>query len=144
MTQHEEYEPNATPWVRDQLATIDSTGDTRTVSVMDRPIVVVVMTGAKSGKKRRVPLMRVEHEGSYAAVASKGGHPENPVWFNNLVANPDVAVQDGTEWHDLRARLVDGAEREQWWERAVAAYPPYADYQRKTDRQIPLFVLEPR
>ena len=144
MAETEEYEPNATPWVRKQLEKIDHTGDTRSVSVMDRPVVVVIMTGAKTGKARRVPLMRVEHEGSYAAVASKGGAPQHPVWFNNLVANPDVTVQDGAELHELRARLLDGDERAQWWERAVAAYPPYAEYQTKTDRQIPVFVLEPR
>ena len=139
-----EYEPNATPWVREQLEKIDDAGDTRAVAVMDRPIVVVIMTGAKTGKARRVPLMRVEHEGSYAAVASKGGAPRHPVWFNNLVTNPDVTVQDGTERHELRARMLEGDERAQWWDRAVAAYPPYAEYQTKTDRQIPVFVLEPR
>jgi deazaflavin-dependent oxidoreductase (nitroreductase family) len=144
MADTEQYEPNATPWVREQLEKIDRTGDTRSVSVMDRPVVVVIMTGAKTGKPRRVPLMRVEHEGSYAAVASKGGAPEHPVWFNNLVANPDVTVQDGTEMHELRARRLEGDERAQWWERAVAAYPPYAEYQTKTEREIPVFVLEPR
>ena len=139
-----DFEPNATPWVREQLATIDRTGDTRSVSVQDRPIIVVIMTGARTGKARRVPLMRVEHDGSYAAVASKGGAPKHPVWYANLLGNPDVTVQDGTRNVELRARLVEGAERDQWWERAVAAFPPYAEYQTKTDRTIPVFVLEPR
>jgi deazaflavin-dependent oxidoreductase (nitroreductase family) len=138
------YEPNATPWVRKQLTAIDASGDTRAVHVMNRPVVVVIMTGVKSGKPRRVPLMRVEHDGAYAAVASKGGAPADPVWTANLRANPDVTVQDGTDVHELRGRELTGAEREIWWERCVAAYPPYADYQTKTDRQIPVFVLEPR
>jgi len=144
MNPEQKYEPNASPWVREQLETIDNTGDTRSVSVMDRPIVVIVMTGAKSGKPRRVPLMRVEHDGVYAAVASKGGDPKNPTWMNNLVANPDVTLQDGTDTVELRGRLATDDERSQWWDRCVAAYPPYADYQTKTDRQIPVFLLEPR
>lgn len=143
-TAEQPYEPNASPWVRDQLATIDASGTTRSVSVQDRPVVVVIMTGAKSGKPRRVPLMRVEHDGVYAAVASKGGDPKNPVWFNNIVANPDVEVMDDAETQVLRARRVEGDERATWWDRCVAAYPSYADYQTKTDRQIPVFVLEPR
>jgi deazaflavin-dependent oxidoreductase (nitroreductase family) len=144
MSEEQKYEPNASPWVREQLSTIDATGDTRSVSVQDRPVVVVIMAGAKTGKPRRVPLMRVEHDGVYAAVASKGGDPKNPIWMNNLVANPDVTLHDGTDTVQLRARLADDDERAQWWPRCVQAYPPYADYQTKTDRQIPVFLLEPR
>lgn len=144
MSEEQKYEPNVSPWVREQLATIDATGDTRSVSVQDRPVVVVIMAGAKTGKPRRVPLMRVEHDGVYAAVASKGGDPKNPIWMNNLVANPDVTLHDGTDTVQLRARLADDDERAQWWPRCVQAYPPYADYQAKTDRQIPVFLLEPR
>jgi len=101
------------------------------------------MRGAKSGKLRKVPLMRVEHDGVYAIVASKGGAPKNPVWYVNVKAEPDVELQDGTVTNDYKAREVDGEERAVWWERAVAAFADYADYQRKTDRQIPVFVLEP-
>lgn len=138
------YLPEKQSWVAQQLAAIDEAGTTAAASIQDRPIVVVTMRGARSGQLRRVPLMRVEHEGSYAAVASKGGAPEHPQWFHNLRAHADVLVQDGTEQHALRARLLsDGPEREAWWERSVAAFPSYADYQEKTERQIPLFVLEP-
>lgn len=100
------------------------------------------MTGAKSGKKRYVPLMRVENDGRYAIVASKGGAPEHPSWYFNLRAHPEVTLQDGESVVTLRARELEGAEREQWWQRAVEAYPPYAEYQTKTTRQIPVFVLE--
>lgn len=143
MSEEREYRPPADEWVRKQLQTIERTGDTRSVDIMGRPVVVVEILGAKSGLWRKVPLMRVEHDGVYAAVASKGGAPQHPAWFHNIVANPDVRVQDGTEWHDARARLLEGAERAEWWERCVAAYPPYADYQRRTDREIPVFALEP-
>ncbi len=144
MDHHEEYLPEASAWVREQLAQIDATGDTRAVSVQNRPVVVVTMRGRRSGRLRRVPLMRVEHDGSYAAVASKGGAPEHPAWFHNLAADPRVAVHDGTEHHeDMLGRVAEGTEREQWWERSVAAFPSYADYQVKTDRQIPVFLLEP-
>ncbi|NNG40787.1 nitroreductase family deazaflavin-dependent oxidoreductase [Flexivirga sp. ID2601S] len=138
-----EYAEEKTGWVADQLAKIDETGTTESVDVMGMPVVVYTMRGAKSGKLRRVPLMRVEHDGTYAAVASKGGAPENPAWFYNIVAHPEVEVQDGTSKHDGVAREITGAERDEWWERAVAAYPPYAEYQTKTDRQIPVFVIEP-
>lgn len=138
------YLPEKSSWVADQLAAIDAAGTTDAASIQGRPIVVVTMRGARSGKLRRVPLMRVEDGGSYLAVASKGGHPEHPAWFYNISAHGDVLVLDGPTQHPLRARLLeDGAEREQWWERAVAAFPPYADYQEKTERTIPLFVLEP-
>jgi deazaflavin-dependent oxidoreductase (nitroreductase family) len=131
-------------WVRDQTEKILATGTTDGVTVYDLPIVLVTIRGARSGKLRYTPLMRVEHDGRYALVASKGGAPENPLWYRNLVANPHVELQDGTVTRDYDAREVSGDERARWWERAVAAYPPYAEYQEKTTRQIPVFVLEPR
>jgi F420H(2)-dependent quinone reductase len=106
-------------------------------------VVVLTMVGAKTGAIRKVPLMRVEHEGHYAAVASLGGAPKNPVWYNNLIANPNLELQDGPTKLKMVAREVTGEEKALWWERAVAAYPDYADYQKKTDRQIPVFVLDP-
>ena len=137
-----EYLPSPSGWVRQQVETIEATGDTRSVQVMDRPVIMLTMRGAKTGGIRKVPVMRVEHDGVYAAVASKGGAPEHPQWYANLQADPRVTLQDGTESWPAVAREVTGAEREQWWERCVAAYPPYADYQTKTDRLIPVFVLE--
>jgi len=131
-------------WVREQTEKILAAGTTDGVQVLDRPIVLVTVRGAKSGKLRYTPVMRVEHDGSYAMFASKGGAPENPAWYHNLVANPHVELQDGTTTKEYDAREVSGDERAQWWERGVAAYPPYAEYQTKTDRQIPVFVLEPR
>ena len=131
-------------WVRDQTEKILATGTTDGVTVYDLPIVLVTIRGARSGKLRYTPLMRVEHDGRYALVASKGGAPENPLWYRNLVANPHVELQDGTVTRDYDAREVSGDERARWWERAVAAYPPYAESQEKTTRQIPVFVLEPR
>jgi deazaflavin-dependent oxidoreductase (nitroreductase family) len=130
-------------WVGDQLAAIDDAGDTRAVDIMDRPVVVLTIRGAKTGMLRRVPLMRVEHDGCYAAVASKGGAPDHPVWYGNITANPQIELQDGTERYDLVAREVHGAEREEWWQRCVAAYPPYAEYQENTDRTIPVLVCCP-
>ena len=138
-----EYELSPEGWVRDQTEKIFETGTTDSVDIKGRPVVLVTMRGAKSGKLRKVPLMRVEHDGVYAIVASKGGAPKNPVWYVNVKAEPDVELQDGTVTNDYKAREVDGEERAVWWERAVAAYADYADYQRKTDRQIPVFVLEP-
>lgn len=141
----EAYLPLRSEGVARQLADIDRAGTTDAASIQDRPIVVITMRGARSGKLRRVPLMRVEHEGRYLAVASKGGHPQHPTWFHNINAHPDVLVQDGSTTYPLRARLLEqGPERQKWWERAVAAFPPYADYQeRAAHRLIPLFVLEP-
>jgi deazaflavin-dependent oxidoreductase (nitroreductase family) len=106
-------------------------------------VVILTMVGAKTGAIRKVPLMRVEHDGHYAAVASLGGAPKNPVWYNNLIANPNLELQDGPTKLQMVAREVTGEEKALWWERAVAAYPDYADYQTKTDRQIPVFVLDP-
>jgi deazaflavin-dependent oxidoreductase (nitroreductase family) len=131
-------------WVRDQTEKILASGTTDGVQVADRPIVLVTIRGAKSGKLRYTPVMRVEHNGRYAMFASKGGAPEHPAWYHNLVANPHVELQDGTETKEYDARELSGDERAEWWDRGVAAYPPYAEYQTKTDRLIPVFLLEPR
>ena len=139
-----EFELSPTGWVRNQTEKIFETGTTDSVDVKGRPVVLVTMRGAKSGKLRKVPLMRVEHDGVYAIVASKGGAPQNPVWYANVKAEPHVELQDGTVTKDYTAREVSGDERAIWWKRAVAAYADYADYQRKTDREIPVLVLEPR
>ncbi|HEX7301839.1 nitroreductase family deazaflavin-dependent oxidoreductase [Lentzea sp.] len=133
-----------TEWVRDQTAQILETGTTEGIKVTGRPIVLLTVRGAKTGELRYTPVMRVEHEGSYAVVASKGGAPEHPTWYHNIVAHPEIRLQDGTETKDYVAREVDGAERAEWWDRAVEAFPNYAEYQEKTDRLIPLFVLDPR
>ncbi|BDX35112.1 nitroreductase [Mycobacterium antarcticum] len=140
MTDNTELSP--TDWVREQTERILAQGTTDGVEVLDRPIVLFTTTGVKSGKQRYVPLMRVEENGRYAMVASKGGDPKHPSWYFNVKANPTVTVQDGEQTTTLTAREVDGDERAHWWELAVAAYPPYAEYQTKTDRQIPVFVLE--
>lgn len=144
MTDETDYRPSPTDWVRDQVEAILAAGTTRAASIMDREVVLVTMVGAKTGAKRLVPLMRVEHDGVYAAVGSKGGAPQDPLWVANLRAHPEVTLQDGTVTHDVVARQATPDEREQWWPRCVAAYPPYADYQTKTDRVIPVFLLEPR
>jgi F420H(2)-dependent quinone reductase len=138
-----EYVPSPSDWVRKQVEEIERTGTTDSVHIMNRPVVLLTMRGARTGAVRKVPLMRVEHEGAFAAVASKGGAPEHPQWYRNMLAHPDIEVQAGTETFPARARELSGEEREQWWERCVAAYPPYAEYQTKTDRLIPVFVLEP-
>ncbi|MFG2026412.1 nitroreductase family deazaflavin-dependent oxidoreductase [Streptomyces sp. NPDC048825] len=140
-----EYEPSPTGWVRKQVELIESSGGTEgmTLQGTTRPVILLTTRGAKSGKIRKTPLMRVEHEGTYAAVASLGGSPKHPVWYYNVKADPQVELQDGTVRQDMTAREVTGEEKALWWERAVAAYPPYASYQKKTDREIPVFVLEP-
>lgn len=137
-----DYDPSPSDWVRDQVEQVERTGTTEGVLVMDRPIIVMTMLGAVSGKLRKVPVMRVEHEGVYAAVASKGGAPEHPAWYANLVEHPQIELQDGAVRQDMTVRQLEGDERAIWWERAVAAYPPYADYQAGTERQIPVFVSE--
>ncbi|GAB3462004.1 nitroreductase family deazaflavin-dependent oxidoreductase [Actinophytocola sediminis] len=139
-----EYAPGAADWASQQVDKYESSGGTEGTSLRGMPVVIVTMRGVKSGKIRKVPLMRVEHDGVYAAVASLGGAPKNPVWYNNLVANPEVELQDGTAKQDLVAREITGDEKSVWWDRAVEAYPDYADYQKKTDRQIPVFLLEPK
>lgn len=138
------FRPSPTSWVRNQVQTIEAAGTTEAADIQGMRVVLLTMIGRKSGDTLKVPLMRVEHEGVYAAVASKGGAPDNPQWFYNLKAHPEITLQDGTEVLPVRAREIAGDEREQWWARCVAAFPPYADYQTKTERQIPLFVLEPR
>jgi len=120
-----------------------ASGGTQGTELKGMPVVLLTTIGAKSGKLRKTPLMRVEHDGDYAVVASLGGAPKNPVWYYNIVANPHVELQDGTASADYQAREVFGDEKAIWWQRAVAAYPDYADYQRKTDRAIPVFVLTP-
>ncbi|HEY1275748.1 MAG TPA: nitroreductase family deazaflavin-dependent oxidoreductase [Thermoleophilaceae bacterium] len=138
-----DYEPSAWDWVREQVEQILRTGTTDGVTIKDRPIVLMTYRGAKTGKVRKTPLMRVEHDGRYAIVASVGGAPRNPKWYSSLVTEPDVELQDGEVTRQYRAREVSGDERAVWWRRAVDAYPDYADYQRRTERQIPVFVLEP-
>jgi len=139
-----EYVPSTRAWVRDQVTEYEGSGGTAGTTLGDTglPVVIVTNVGAKTGAVRKTPLMRVEHEGAYAAVGSVGGGPKNPVWVYNLRANPQVVVQDGPDKFELTARELTGAEREAWWERSVAAFPPYAEYQTKTDRLIPVFVLE--
>ncbi|MEU9091029.1 nitroreductase family deazaflavin-dependent oxidoreductase [Streptomyces sp. NPDC087901] len=138
-----EYEPSPTPWVRDQVEQYESSGGTEGTTMRDMPVIVLTTLGAKSGKIRKTPLMRVEHNGSYAVVASLGGAPKHPVWYHNLTADPRAELQDGPVRQDMTAREVSGDEKALWWERAVEAYPDYADYQEKTDRKIPVLVLEP-
>lgn len=140
-----EYEPSTSAWVADQVREYEESGGTRANTLRDTgiPVVIVTMRGAKSGKVRKIALMRVEHDGSYALVASKGGHPSHPDWYHNLVADPHVMVQDGPEPHDYVVREVSGEERQAWWDRAAAVYPPYLEYAEKTDRQIPVLVASP-
>ena len=141
-----DYEPSPSDWVREQVNEYEASGGQRANTLLDTgmPIIVVTTRGHRSGKLRKNPVMRVEHEGEYALVASKGGAPENPEWFYNLVAHPDeVAIQDGPAPFRVTVREVTGDEKARWWEWAVAAYPPYAEYQEKTDRQIPVFVASP-
>ena len=138
-----EYEPSAWDWVREQVATYERTDGREANTLRDTglPIIIVTTRGNKSGKLRKTALMRVEHNGEYALVASMGGAPKNPVWYYNLKADPDaVVIQDGPEPFDATARELSGAERAEWWKRAVAAYPDYADYQKNTERLIPVFV----
>jgi deazaflavin-dependent oxidoreductase (nitroreductase family) len=120
----------------------ESSGGTKGTTLRGMPVIVLTSVGSKSGKLRKTALMRVEHDGAYAVVASLGGAPKHPVWYFNLLKEPHVELQDGPEKHDYLAREVTGNEKSAWWERAVAAYPPYAEYQQKTDREIPVFVLE--
>lgn len=139
-----EYAPSTSDWARKQAELYESSGGTKGTTLRGMPVVILWTLGAKSGKIRKTPLMRVEHDGDYAVVASLGGAPQHPVWYHNIVANPHVELQDGPERHDYTAREVTGEEKALWWERAVAAYPDYASYQERTDREIPVFVLERR
>jgi F420H(2)-dependent quinone reductase len=137
-----EYEPSSAKWVRDQVEEYETSGGTRGTELRGVPVVVITSVGASSGKLRKNPVMRVEHDGVYAAVASKGGAPEHPAWYRNIVEHPLVELQDGPDKADYQAHEASGEERERWWERAVEVWPDYAEYQTKTDRQIPVFVLE--
>lgn len=142
-----EYEPSAQAWVREQVEAYERSAGQQANTLRDTglPIIVVTMRGRRSGKLRKIALMRVEHNGEYAFVASKGGAPEHPEWYLNLVEHPDqVVVQDGAEPFDATVREISGAEREDWWQRSVQAYPPYAEYQAKTDRLIPVLLAAPR
>ncbi|MFI5527728.1 nitroreductase family deazaflavin-dependent oxidoreductase [Kitasatospora sp. NPDC051853] len=140
-----EYDPSPARWIREQVELYEGSGGTEGTTLWDTglPVVIVTMRGARSGRIRKVPLMRVEHEGRYAAVATKGGFPRHPVWYHNLKANPLVDLQDGPVRRGMTAREVTGAEKAVWWERAVAAFPTYAEYERTAGRVIPVFVLEP-
>jgi len=139
-----EYEPSPWPLVRDQVELYERTDgrEGNTFQETGLPVIIVTTRGNKTGKVRKTPLMRVEHEGEYALVASMGGAPKNPVWYHNLKAQPEAMIQDGAVRSDFHARELDGAERELWWKRAVAAYPPYADYQARTKRVIPVFLAQ--
>ena len=138
-----EYEPSTSDWARENAEKYMESGGTEGTELQGKPVILLTTVGAKSGKIRKTPLMRVEHDGEYAIVASLGGAPKNPVWYYNVKANPRVELQDGTVTKDYEAREAFGDERATWWERAVAAWPDYANYQKKTDRQIPVFVLTP-
>jgi deazaflavin-dependent oxidoreductase (nitroreductase family) len=138
-----EYEPSTQQWVRDQVELVESSGGTKGTDLRGMPVIIVTNRGVKSGKLRKTPLMRVEHDGKYAAVASQGGAPEHPAWYHNLLADPHVEVQDGPHKADYTAREITGDEKREWWRRAVEAFPPYREYQMKTKREIPVFLLEP-
>jgi deazaflavin-dependent oxidoreductase (nitroreductase family) len=138
-----EYEESPWDWVRKDADRIIESGSTEGSEMKGKPIILLTTIGAKSGKIRKTPLMRVEHDGEYAVVASLGGAPKNPVWYYNIKAHPQVELQDGEAAKDYEAREVFGDEKAAWWERAVEAWPDYAEYQTKTDRQIPVFVLTP-
>ncbi|MDM8084492.1 nitroreductase family deazaflavin-dependent oxidoreductase [Cellulomonas cellasea] len=137
-----EYEPSPSSWAAQQVEKYESSGGTEGTTMRGMPVVILTTRGARSGKLRKTPLMRVEHNGDYAVVASLGGAAKNPVWYYNVVADPHVELQDGPQKWDMIAREAKGEEKDLWWARAVEAYPDYADYQRKTDREIPVFVLE--
>lgn len=147
MTDASDYLPSPRDWVSNQVEEYEASGGTRANTLRETglPIIVVTTTGARTGAIRKTPLMRVEHNGEYALVASMGGAPKHPVWYFNLLAHPDaVLIQDGPEPVAVSIRELSGAEKAQWWQRAVAAYPPYEEYQAKTERQIPVFVATPR
>ena len=137
-----EYEPSPAPWVREHCEKIFSTGTTESVYFGGRPVIILTTRGVRSGRLRELPLMRGEHDGAYAIVASSGGGPKNPGWYANVKADPHVELQDGTATRDYTAREVTGEEKAAWWAWAVAAFPTYADFQKETDRSLPVFVLE--
>ncbi|MBU3705128.1 MAG: nitroreductase family deazaflavin-dependent oxidoreductase [Mycobacterium sp.] len=138
-----EYEPSTSDWARENAELYMSSGGTEGTELKGKPVILLTTVGAKTGKLRKTPLMRVEHNGEYAVVASLGGAPKHPVWYHNVKAHPHVELQDGTRTADYEAREVTGEEKATWWRRAVEVWPDYADYQRKTDREIPVFVLTP-
>jgi F420H(2)-dependent quinone reductase len=138
-----EYEPSTSDWARENAEKYMESGGAEGTELQGKPVILLTTIGAKTGKIRKTPLMRVEHGGEYAVVASLGGAPKNPVWYYNLKAHPRVELQDGSVAKDYEAREVFGDEKAAWWGRAVAAWPDYANYQTKTDRQIPVFVLTP-
>ena len=145
MPLHGDYEPSPEKWVRDQVEAYEASGGARANTLRDtgRPVVIVTSVGARSGNLRKTPLMRVEHDGRYALVASQGGAPKHPTWYFNLVEHPRIELQDGPAPQEMTVRLLEGEERAAWWDRAVEAFPSYADYQEKTDRTIPVFLAEP-
>src|SRR5712672_3314398 len=136
-----EYEPSSAPWARDTVEAYERSGGVEGGEAEGRRVIILTSVGAKTGKIRKTPLMRVEHDGEYAVVASLGGAPKNPVWYYNVKTHPRVELQDGPVAKDYEAREVFGDEKAAWWERAVEAWPDYAEYQTKTDRQIPVFML---
>ena len=138
-----EYEPSTSDWARENAELYMKSGGTQGIEMKGKPVILLTTVGAKSGKLRKTPLMRVAHDGEYAVVASLGGAPKNPVWYYNIAAHPRVDLQDGTVHGDYDAREVFGDEKALWWRRAVEVWPDYADYQRNTDREIPVFVLTP-
>jgi deazaflavin-dependent oxidoreductase (nitroreductase family) len=138
-----EYEPSTLDWAREQAEKIMASGGTEGTEMQGKPVILLTTVGAKTGKLRKTPLMRIEHNGEYAIVASLGGAPKHPVWYHNVKAHPRVEVQDGTSTGDYEAREVFGDEKATWWERATEVWPDYAEYQKNTDRQIPVFVLTP-
>jgi F420H(2)-dependent quinone reductase len=138
-----EYAPSPFDFSREQADKYAESGGAEAADMQGKPIILLTTVGAKTGKLRKTPLMRVEHDGEYAVVASLGGAPQNPVWYHNIKKNPRVELQDGAITRDYDAREVFGDEKATWWERAVEAWPDYAEYQKKTDRQIPVFVLSP-
>jgi deazaflavin-dependent oxidoreductase (nitroreductase family) len=144
MPLHGEYEPSPSERARNQVEEYESSGGTSGTTMNGLPVVILTTLGTKSGKIRKTPLMRVEDGGEYAVVASLGGAPKHPVWYYNVKSNPEVELQDGPVKQDMVAREVTGDEKARWWDIAVKAYPPYADYQKKTSREIPLFVLSPK
>ena len=145
MTLQGEYVPSKAQWVRDQVEKFEATdgAEANTLPGTDYPIVVITSVGAKSGNLRKNPVMRVERDGVYVAIASKGGADDQPEWYYNFVAHPEVELQDGPEPHLYKVRILEGDERADWWEHAVATWPTYASYQKKTEREIPVFKLTP-
>jgi F420H(2)-dependent quinone reductase len=138
------YVPSKQQWVRDQVAEFEASDGAMANTLRDTgyPIVVITSVGAKSGHLRKNPVMRVERDGTYVAIASKGGADDNPEWFHNFVAHPEVELQDGAERHTYVARMLSGDERQEWWDHSVATWPTYGEYQKRTEREIPVFLLE--